>query len=497
MKKILGLVVILAVLILGSYYGTGMITERTLRKNVLTINQSNGLYVEIEKYNRGWFTSKANFTWRVTVPERVVKEENTTKTIPAQSYSLDMPLTVYHGPVIFADSKVKFGLGYGQTKLKLPQPYLTQFGNLFTAQSTQPEMDVSVLVNYLNRSRLRISVPQFTLIAKADKTLFEWKGFTNDVTISNNLDVIDGDFMIDGIHVKKDDASVQLGKVTSEYDLHKSTEGLYLGQASVDLPSLVVVEKEQKIFELQQWQAHSKSSIDDGLFNTHLEASLDTIVANGKSYGPGVLRMAFKNLDAQVLAEMNEKVNQMQQGSDMQKQQALIHLLPDFPKLLNKGATFEISEMRFVMPQGEVAGDLVVRLPKGDTGNPFQLIQKTQGEGHLQIPADVLHGIMKQSVKQKMLEQPNLQQAIAEQIQAGQQASNTQAQTSTEETQGNDPLTPQQLDKKAENEANEKLGALVKAGVLTRKDQSYVINLKLENGQLTVNGQPFSTDMIN
>ena len=47
MKKLIGLVVIIAALVLGGYYGMGLVTERTLKKNVAIINQSNCLFVDV------------------------------------------------------------------------------------------------------------------------------------------------------------------------------------------------------------------------------------------------------------------------------------------------------------------------------------------------------------------------------------------------------------------------------------------------------------------
>jgi len=48
MKKLAGLIIILAVLILGGYYGMGFLTERTIKRNINVINQSNGLYADVE-----------------------------------------------------------------------------------------------------------------------------------------------------------------------------------------------------------------------------------------------------------------------------------------------------------------------------------------------------------------------------------------------------------------------------------------------------------------
>ena len=57
MKKIAGLAVFLAVLILGSYYGTGIVTERTLKKNIALLDHSNGWAFEMAEYKRGFYRS--------------------------------------------------------------------------------------------------------------------------------------------------------------------------------------------------------------------------------------------------------------------------------------------------------------------------------------------------------------------------------------------------------------------------------------------------------
>src|SRR5690349_5145107 len=121
MKKITGLIIILAVLILGGYYGMGVLTEKTIGKNIEVIDQSNGLYAEIEQYHRGLFSSEAKIKWRLHVPERVVKDANgQMQTLPAQDYNMEMPLTVNHGPIIFTKSRVRFGFGYAEAVFPFP-----------------------------------------------------------------------------------------------------------------------------------------------------------------------------------------------------------------------------------------------------------------------------------------------------------------------------------------------------------------------------------------
>ena len=76
MKKVIGSVTSLAALVLLSYYGTGLMTEHTLKKNLSLLDQSNGLSAQITDYHRGLFTSKLNLSWKLLMPERFVSGAN-------------------------------------------------------------------------------------------------------------------------------------------------------------------------------------------------------------------------------------------------------------------------------------------------------------------------------------------------------------------------------------------------------------------------------------
>lgn len=503
MKKFAGLVVILAVLILGGYYVTGLITERTLKKNVMMINQSSGLFVDIKQYDRGWFTSLAKLSWRLHIPERLVKnQDGQSTTVPAQDYDLDMPLTIYHGPVIIADSGVKFGLGYASTDLALPPTYDAQFSTMFTPESVKPRVNLNVLVNYLNRSRLRVTVPTFKVISKDGKDEFDWLGLENDVTISSNLDVIKGDLTIDGMHLKKDNMHTTVGKMTSDYDLKETKEGLYLGDAKLSFPSLIIKDNEQTIFELQKFDMYSESNIDSGLFSTYFKASIEKIMAQGKEYGPGVFKMDLKNLDAEVLARINKDSNKLQQGTEQERQQALFNLLPELPKLFGQGAVLDVSELSFVMPEGKLEGELSIKLPKGEITNPFQLIQKVIGEGNIKLPAIVVKNIVTASTKKKLAQQPALQQAIVNEMQnSGTLSDDVNASVQPNPQQPADSQISADsvnldIDNRAQAQADQHIAIMVQNGFLVKNGEDYTIEFKLEEGQLFINGKQFNPSMV-
>lgn len=482
MKKLTGLIIVLAVLILGGYYGMGLLTERTIKKNIEVINQTNGLFANIEQYNRGWFTSNAQIKWRLHVPERIVKDDKgASQTLPAQDYQSTMPIKICHGPFIFCNKNLRFGVGFAETVFPIPEEYAKQFDEQFTKDSIKPQMNLNIFVNYFLRSSLEVQVPEFKLVAKDNSGTFIWKGLDSDLNVSSNKDQVDGDLAIDGMVFTKGDTVVTLGKVTTEYDLHQTKAGLYLGDASFSLPSFDITVKNEPIVSVKDFTMSSTSDIDDKLFNTHFSLGVKSILANKKTYGPGELEMSLKNLDAEVLARINQQTNTMQNGTEAERQQAMMAILPELPTLFSKGAEFEISKLNFKIPEGSINGNLLVSLPKGDNANPFELIQKIQGNAKLRVPVALAKQIMQQSVLQQMSKEPELQQALVQQLQAANPSAN-QAQLS------NDQLAALQTDKQ--------IGTMEKNGLIVLSGSDYVIEVTLEQGKFTINGKPFDPAML-
>ncbi|KTD68472.1 MULTISPECIES: YdgA family protein [Legionella] len=484
MKKFTGLVIILAVLILGGYYGMGVLTERTIRKNIEVIDQSNGLYAEIEQYHKGLFSSDAQIKWRLHIPERVVKDANgQPQTLPAQDFNMEMPLTVHHGPVIFANNRLRFGLGYAESVFPFPEQYNEQFDAQFTKESVKPQLDLSIFVNYLNESTVDFKVPNFKLIAKDGSGSFEWLGMDSSTTMSSGMGKVEGKIKLDGLNATKDDTKITLSKVSSDYDLHETPAGLYLGDANFTLPSFYVLVKDQKLFEINDLVIKSDSDIEQHLFNTHFNVAIKSMLANGQNYGPGELEVALRNLDADVLAKINQQTTAMQNGNDMQRQQAMLALLPELPKLFNKGAEFEISKLSFKIPQGQIEGNLFVTLPKGENANPFEMMQKIQGKAKLQVPAEAVKEIMKQSVIQQIAKKPELQQTLTQQLQANQTAAQTTQPAPT-------------VEQLAEMQTNKQINALQQSGLITVQGTDFVIEASLDQGKFTINGKPYDPSMM-
>ncbi|WP_367607513.1 YdgA family protein [Legionella sp. W05-934-2] len=468
MKKITGLVVILAVLVLGGYYVTGMFTEKKVKESIELVNRTNGIYVEVKNYDRGWFDSSANLVWHFQFPNKQTSKMETTE--------FNMPLKVYHGPFMFTDDGMKVGMGYAHSMVQMPDKNLKQMKELFTDQSTAPTLNLSLFVNLIGKTSFNAAVPDFTLIAKKGGGKLDWDGLDSSIQISSDMKSFEGYFNIAGFTFSQKDISAKMEAVKTIYHLYENGDGLFLGSASVNFPSLLVKQGDKTLFALSKFDMKSGSTQDGDVINSDLSITLDKIVANNETYGPGELHFMLSNLDSKALARINELAQQAQNATEEEKKQLLVAMMPEVPKLLSHGAQIQIDPFSFKLPNGKIEGNLLISLPKGSFDNPFDMVRQIEGNGRLSVPADLVREAMAESLAKTMMSN-QLQQAIAQQNNAN-------------------GIQPMDAKQQAQDMVEKKLATLVDKGLLTKEGNDYVIAFTLKDGKLMVNGAPFNPAMM-
>lgn len=516
MKKLVGVVLVLAVVLLGGYYGMGMVTEQTLKKNIAMLNQSNELLVKVEQYQRHWFHSNAILHWELHIPQRMIRQQDgQLTTIPAQNFDVQMPLIIDHGPIILSRSGVRFGFGAAKAEVALPKAFADKFSSIFTTNSSKPEVHLSLFVNYLNKTHLQINIPAFKLIAKEGAQQFIWQGLINDIHLSSNFNHIDGSFTLAGLSLIKDDVNLTVNQMDTDYDLHQTEIGLFLGEADLDLASLSIAKQNEKIFNLEKLHAHSATDIENGLFESKLSLNFEKLLTNHRRYGPATLAMTIKNLDAQSLMQFNEQISKMQQGTDLEKQQAGLMLFAQLPKLISKGAELNISELNFVFPEGPLHASLQLSLPNLPSNALMELLHKVKGTAKIEVPTILVQSLMEEAAKQKLMKQSSLQQAMIRQMQESAKtladkpnqdpnmmtpkADISQATVTDTTKQPVMQLAGKNSDEllaQAKTMASEKIAGLIQAGTFVVQKDSYLIELQIDEGQLLVNGKPFTAAMV-
>ena len=497
MKKTIVSILVLVVLTLGSFYTTGLVTQRTFDKSIGMFDQSSGLAVKVVKYERGLFSSQAQLLWQVQTPERLTQSPQGSSTlIPAKTYSIDMPVTIYHGPIIYANNRLYFGLGFANSDVDLPE-----FDHYFQPTAQRPHITMTWLVTYFNETRMHLSVPAFQWVTKTQHIKFEWLGMQSDDRFSSMQDHFSGVETLNGVRVTQDTLVAFLDKMTATIDVHRALKGMYVGEIAIDAPAFSVMRDSKALFDAKGFKLLTSSEVENHKFGSSLDVSFSTLMLHEKSYGPARFQFMMKNLDADVLAELNQKINQIQSLPILERQQALFTLIPVLPKLLDQGASIGVTVLNLVTPEGIVDGSFKLTFPHEVLANPFQLLQKIQGNGHLKLPASTLKAILYNVTKYDATEvtlTPNTTEGNTIPITAvptatGQVADTTAVVNSAEAPASATPTDPEQ---KWVAQVEDKLANLIKVGVLVVDGDDYRITISLSEGQLLVNNHPFSTDML-
>lgn len=484
MKKWIGLSIALVVL-LGSYYGMGIGTEKALKKNIDVLNQSNDAVVTLQHYQRGWFRSHAELQWTIKIPQSAAeKMARRTVMVQHKDFTLRIPIEIYHGPIVFTDSGLRLGLGYANAKMPFSAIHHDLQVN-YNLQTERPECLVTILVDYFNQTHIQLQVPGFKLTAKQSDTRFRWLGLHADVVVAKNKHDLQGNLDLKGISWFEGGLEGVVGSVQSHYDMRLGRDNLYLGTAQLMMPSLVLIKNQKSLARISDVTLSSNSDVQNGLFNSSLSAHLKQVALGDKIYSGCILELAFQNLDPNILARMNRKLNQAQKAAN-NRQRIFLSMIPDLPALLSKGAQLKVVNFEINLPEGHVKADLSIALPNQNMTNPLQLIQNIHGDSHLKLAAPVLNHWLQEAVRQKMM--VGMQGQALPQVAQQPPVLSTTTQTSP----GMPVNSAGVLDAQIAEKVAQKIQEWSNMGVLVQSGSDYTLVFKWTQGKLFINGHPFS-----
>ncbi|CAM3045909.1 putative virulence protein [Legionella steigerwaltii] len=469
MKKWTGFLVFLVVLILVAYYALGFTIKSTLNKNINSIPKSSAFNIRLQKYHNGWFSSQAILSVKMHIPAQTTTDKSgVTKTEPPVDFDIDIPILIKHGPFIFTNYGIRFGMG---------------------VITTQPETHYEAFINYLNKTIFRYTLPSFAIEGKIGQNQGDfqltWEGLASLLSVSSNLDLMEGNLQLLGLNGAannpanpQSNVTFKIGKITYDFKMKRYQEWLWLGHSRFDIPSIAINLAGNQLFELTEFDFLARSGVDHEALNIDFKLSLQKLFANNQNYGPGVIHLSFRNLDPAAAAKINEQEsNIMQNNSD--PNMIGLAFANGLPQLLSKGAVVELSELTLNIPDGKIEGNFKIALPKNENSDLSQVMQKLQGEGSFKAPIVTVKTLLVASFKNDSSNDNTQSNPVTSPTPT---TSATQILTNPD----NDP------DKKADKILQD----LVSKGFLKIEGNDYVFTFKLENQKIMVNGQVFNPDML-
>jgi uncharacterized protein YdgA (DUF945 family) len=528
MKKVLlGLLVIVIVGVLGSYYYVGMLAETDVKEGVSEINvalqeqakQGTDVKLSIKNYSRGLFSSSADLmvSMSVNVPRTTGRPA---MRMPSLSYPIK--LSIKHGPFIF--SQQTLGVAYATASVEVPDKMKGMAKMFLNDGSTMPRLLMNWHLNFNESNKLVITVPKFKMVARKNRGSIEWKGLESQFNFTDKGKNINGYTLVKGIDFVSQKGNVSLGQLRVDYRMHYSPYRIWLGDASFNLPSLDVTSHDKTIIALTNLMMKSDAKVTNELLNMGMMTSLTKCVVMGATYGPGEFDMVFTGFHAKTFADLQAKMQAINNPAypPSQKQQMFMALMPDLVKLISNGAAIEIRKMNMKLPEGQILANAKLTVPKDiQVKDPLQFVSQLNIVAHLSLPKSILKLMLVKQAENKIEEKQQalkIEQHIKGAAQANpvppntdeenntadaSQNTNTTGSETTADSSGmnqidvdNTVLTAQQVTMLAEQQGMKQLAKLIQHQLLREEGNNYVIDLSFSKGQLIVNGKPTSPDIL-
>ncbi|GAA6142732.1 DUF945 family protein [Hydrogenophaga sp. 5NK40-0174] len=386
-----------------------------------------GAVVETEKLDEGWFSSEGRHHIRIS--EEVLSER--------------MPHVPNDGPGTATDGEVDLIIN---SKIHHGPIAFSALGS--RGGSFLPLAAVSESTFELKSGQDTVEIPgtlfsQVGLGGGSGKAIYVVDKFQKDIKGTLlGLHAVDIEFDIDddGNAVKaqgemgtlslkgaKGD-SVQFKDARIEADMNKA-HGLWFGTSGMDMEQLSITGPQGQQFSFKDMSFRADVDGNDTAFTAAQVVKVSEVTGPDVALEDFVLEYTFENVDTQAVLRI-QKTNTEDPAAVPEA------MLNEFKAIVERSPKFNINELSFKMPEGKVAADLHFGLPEQVDMNafPYSLMQQLQGNGTVRIAEGVM---------------PRL-----EKLSSGMSAQ------------------------------------LEQQGFLAKNGSDYVAELKLQNGQFTVNDKP-------
>lgn len=469
-RKIVLYVAILAIIIGGAPYLTGMLVETKFQEVVKTLSDidSAPLSIQLTEYKRGWRKSYAKT--KVTIYSG------------NNEYNLMLEHEIRHGPFVqLHDDNYKdwhFARALVHSKILLNE----HAKKVLIAEIGQTELlNINSEMAINGAVQIRVNGKELKLKEHEGTSRIAWKGVQGEWDLTSDLRHLKGQVVMPGLDIDLNGSRYFVEDLNYTTTLSRTEEGLWPGKFLGTMNKLTIESQgNRSALNMEGLTAGGMMQVQNAFADFSGNLKIERAVINGKQYGPIDYANTLKRIDSEVLRSffiLSQK-KKAPQDANFKKMMNLL------PPLLKSRPEFTIEQLQVHTNEGDIKGALnfAVGGPEAnDFSNLPQIIQSIVARGSIVLPKLVLRDILTYQYTQEA-------QAANEIAKKAATLASSLPPT-PEAQQLPKVLTDQELATLVVQKVNESIDKWLKEGTIIEKDQSYISELTFENGKFSVNGQ--------
>jgi uncharacterized protein YdgA (DUF945 family) len=344
MKKLLSVVVIVAIIGVGGPYLLGVQAKRDYEHTIAAMAKDAKLPIKLTHYERGIFSSSAV----------------TELAMPGAGYSLKVNHKIYHGPLLFDSSKVKpngfhFGLALVQNTVVL-EPEVPAYTTVRRIFGNQDPISWKSIIGFNGAIKTYIFSPAVEHTTDAG-VVVSWKGLEGDVWVNKNYDAVKASLKAPGISVKGPDFNGGFKGWDYKVDYNQGAYKLWVGGGNTGVQQ-IEAQYPGHNYVIDSLDTHGVASLDSQSYQIKGDMKLVKAQTPMGQYGPGALFLSIFNIDPEGLEQLNDFLKKDNAGTSAE-------LKPILKKLLLKMPTLTIDNTKLTLPEGDMTLDV-----KASVGGP-------------------------------------------------------------------------------------------------------------------------------
>lgn len=459
--------VLVLVLVLASLPAVlGVVTEHRVRARIEAMQQGS-LTAKLLSYERGWLASRARIELTLSPRYLADIEALDPATLPPDAAAPDQRATLLvefmHGPIAIGDG-IFFGLsktvarldpasdGIGELERRLGVPYLFEFrGRTGFLGSTAFDADLSPIHLPLAGTTLDFSGATVS-------------GVLRGRHLTSNLE-------LGSIAFSTPSGAFGLRNLAGSIDSEIRSRYVVPGTLQLTLEHAVIADADVRtpLFELENLNTTSSASLDPtgAELEMQMTYSVDALRAEGMAFTDVNLGVALHKIDVAAMKAYFDNASLLSDDRDSPERAAMLAALtPLVARALAGNPSLVLNPVRFTL-----------------NDEPFDAHAEFTTDPAALPPPGALD-----------LEDPGLWLAVVKSqatVKISKLLAKQLAVVAVQTRLANDmPLPPEQLHSLAEAQAGLVLAALAGQGMLRNDGDSYLSDIKVADGLLTVNGRP-------
>ncbi len=433
------LVIIAAVLIIPYVIGASIKKEQ---ENTIQRLSAEGVDIKVNNYQQGWFKSTADVT--LTIP--ALNAEWQQMQLTTAPLNFEMAVKIYHGPIMLVSttegSRVEFGKAFAV--LEAVKPAIP--------------LDATIKAAFDDSRSFQLKLAQYQSTNEQAFSLLV-KNLTIDGKYSELFKEFKSDIHADMISLSSQDVVESANNIRYSMDLKNVQNGLSLGKRLLTVERVNIAPANDKPIAINQLKLLiDLKSANANKISYDLNLSAANYIYDEKSYGPNSLVFQVEDMDSAMLASVKQDIEMLNSNAASEIGYKL-KLNRDVIALLMQGFSFNLSEFNLSLPWGNVAAKGNFKVPSVANQSFMNFFKELSANFEATLPA------------------PFVEYLALQYSQAGSQ---------TAQATGNASV-PQLA---AETSAKNYLQSLLDKNLLTKNNDQYQINLKVDQGNVELNNKP-------